>query len=288
MPPIPVYSDRPINPAKAEDAEPQTSAPHANTGNQPSSNSASTTTDPSPSQYVPAAPGAAPAPAPTGSITSNVPQVHAGQQQLEPTRTVPAANDGPPPPQPGAVPIAGATAPMTASQNTGSIPPPPRPGDAPQTTSASSKSAAITPAPSATTADAPQGPPSQFSIPPPTQNAAPTHSTTAGTTLSYGGQYGTGAGQSSGMPPAVLSAQSQGESAVSPEHPPGYVQNPYADMMSASQRAANDEAGGASGIQVSGEEAEGGLWDTAKKWVGEAGKGLQQLEEEAWKRVNGK
>ncbi|KAF2230975.1 hypothetical protein EV356DRAFT_507932 [Viridothelium virens] len=288
MPPIPVYSDRPINPAKAEDAEPQTSSPHTNTGNQPSSNLASTTTGQSPRQYAPAAPGAAPAPAPTGSITSNVPEVHAVPQQLEPTRTIPAASDGPPPPQPGSVPVPGATAPMTASQNTGSIPPPPRPGDAPQTTPTSSQSAAITPAPSTTTAGAPQGPPSQFSIPPPTQNAAPTRSTTGGTTLSYEGQYGTGAGQTGGVPPAMLSAQSRGESAVNPEHPPGYVQNPYADMMSASQRAANDEAGGAGGVPVSSGEGEGGLWDTAKKWVGEAGKGLQQLEEETWKRVNGK
>ena len=113
----------------------------------------------------------------------------------------------------------------------------------------------------------------------------------AATTLSYGGQYGPDPSQTGGAPPAVVSAQNQGAPNISPDHPPGYVQNPYAaDMMSASQRGANNALGAASGVtgNAGSAEMDRSLWDTAKKWVGEAGKGLQQLEEEAWRRVNGK
>ena len=296
MPPVPIYSDRPINPAKAEDANPQTAPPPANTSTQPSKNPASNSTT-STAENHPAAPspGAGAVPAPTGAITSRVPQVNASLARVEPTRTTTAANDAPPPPQPGAMPIARTAAPLTASQAS-SIPPPPRAGDGPTATSAFSSPAAITPSPSTTSATV-QDLPSQLSVPPPSQNAAPTHSTVPATTISYGGQYRPANGQTSRVPPAVLAAQSQGETGISPEHPPGYVQNPYADMMSRTQLETNNGLGRTSGgmglggnsdSHAESSENEPSLWDTAKKWVGEAGKGLQQLEEEAWKRVNGK
>ncbi|KAI9692316.1 MAG: hypothetical protein M1822_006547 [Bathelium mastoideum] len=298
MPPIPIYSDRPINPAKAEDAEPQTAPPPTNASSQPAGSAASNTTAELPTnRYAPAAPGAAPAPAPTGAVTSSVPQVHASTQPLAPTRTVPpTSNDAPPPPQPGAVPIPGNTAASTAFHDSHN-PPPPRAGLAPQTITSSSNphAATITPAPAAPPSSSQPPPPHQLGIPAPSTNAASTRSTTtadAGTTLSYAG--------GSGAPPALLSAQAQGEPQISPAHPPGYVQNPNADMMSAAQREANGVSGetlggGGAGVGLSGAGeggagagGEGGLWETAKRWAGEAGKGLQQLEGEAWRRVNGK
>ncbi|KAI9708324.1 MAG: hypothetical protein M1820_004028 [Bogoriella megaspora] len=263
MPPVPVYTDAPISAAKASDAEPQTSPPTAQSSNQPSNNTASNTTATSTSSYPPAAPGAAPAPAPTGSLSSTAPEVHGLNPQPAPTRTI-SANSDPPPPQPGAVPQPGNVPVTTAAAN---APAAPQPGQAPSTTSAQPM---ITPAPSTTTA-APQGPPSQFNIPAPIANAAPTRSTEPATTLSYGGHYG----ENSGPPPAVLSAGARGGAQINPEAPPGYVQSTNVDV------------GSAAGIQE-GTAEEGGIWDTAKKWAGEAGKGLQNLEAEAWKRVGGK
>jgi len=64
------------------------------------------------------------------------------------------------------------------------------------------------------------------------------------------------------------------------EHPPGYVQNPYAADGSASDRAKFEDTA----RRASEEE---GVLGTVKSYLGGVGVGLKKAEEEAWKLAKG-
>lgn len=100
---IPIHSQDPIHPAKAEAITPRTAY---QAGPSPSSQ-VPTTASETPQRYIPTRPGAA---VPT------------------PTTAAPTTSNGPPPPQPGAVPAP--QSPMTTAR--ASLPPPPRAGEKPQ------------------------------------------------------------------------------------------------------------------------------------------------------------
>jgi hypothetical protein len=65
------------------------------------------------------------------------------------------------------------------------------------------------------------------------------------------------------------------------EHPPGYVQNPYAAEATPARRASISQA------QQQQHEDEGVL-GSVKGLIGSAGEGLKGLEEKAWKWAQGK
>ncbi|KAI4828022.1 hypothetical protein E4T44_09104 [Aureobasidium sp. EXF-8845] len=137
MPPIPIYADAPITAAKADGVTPQTAPPPTRTTELPA-----TTTSTGNNSYPAAQPGAVAGPAPTGSVSRQLPPAPA------PTSTTSIQTDGPPPPQPGAAPVPF----TTASHSNGYNP----------------NSPAVPRA---------QPMPHQLNIPPPTTSALPTHST---------------------------------------------------------------------------------------------------------------
>lgn len=236
MPPIPVHIDDPITPSKPAGVTPRTEPTRT------TNTDAGVTTAPNTSPYPAAQPGAAAVPAPTPFA------------QPQPTRTTQPAtsNDGPPPPQPGAVPV--------HPSATSSIPPPPRAGEMP----------------------------SQMNIPTPSQNLAPTHSTSTATSAASGqGPTTLNFGPVGGTVPTASSA-----------HPSGYQQNVFAQEMSPAQRAsldaqeAEDRRGsfleGLGGSAGGGEKGgEGDMWSQVKGWVGAAGSKAAEIEGEVWRRVNG-
>jgi len=140
-----------------------------------------------------------------------------------------------------------------------------------------------------------QGPPPQLGIPPPTSAYTPTKSTSTTqqqpqhnntpTTINFGPVF------SPAQPGATHSSPAAAEDRrYSLEHPPGYVQNPYAADGTAEQRArlqdaAARESGG--GGMVGGDGA-AGIWDTLRKGAGEAGEWAKRMEEQAWSLAQGK
>ena len=191
MPPIPIYADAPISAPKADGVTPQTAPPPTRTSDLPA-----TTTSTNTSSYPAAQPGAAAGPAPTGSVSRQAPP--------PPTGTISTSqHDGPPPPQPGAVP-------MPFAQSNGYNPNSPA-------------------APRA------QPMPHQINIPPPTTSALPTHSTAAASPASP-----TRRPVTLPMGPVSPTMHSRPQSISS--HPPGYQQNPYAAEMTSAQRASLEAA----------------------------------------------
>jgi hypothetical protein len=174
---------------------------------------------------------------------------------VQPTPTTKTDDDGPPAPQPGAVPT-----PLSKSN----VPPPPKAGE--------------TYHPPAPTSISQPYPP-QMSIPPPTSAYGaqpPTSSTSTSTT-------------GSSAYPAPFQNVDYGAPRRSLEHPPGYQQNSYASELSSDQRraqdAANNSAGGYGGSEKGGIDTEG-MWNTASKWVTAAGNKLSETEQEIWRRIN--
>ncbi|KAE9379253.1 hypothetical protein N431DRAFT_155047 [Stipitochalara longipes BDJ] len=103
---IPVYTQSPINAAKATGITPQTTTPQ---GHPPSSNPipAAVTTSTSSSTYPSAQPGAASGPGPT----------FAPQLPLQPTPTTRETTDNPPQPQPGGLPTPASRKPITPQKS---------------------------------------------------------------------------------------------------------------------------------------------------------------------------
>jgi hypothetical protein len=246
---IPVYTQSPINASKATGTTPQTAAPQGQTSPSAPKPAPAQTTTSSTSSYPPARPGAT-VPAPTTAAQRYVPH--------QPTPTTHGqAKEGPPPPQPGAVPI-----PPHRNQ----IPPPPKAGEsyhAPQQTAAPASGVR-------------QHPP-QMSIPAPsnTYGAQPPHSSTSTTNTA-----------SASYPVAIPAAEYEGPRR-SLEHPPGYQQNTYASEPTSDQRRAQ-EANGSSGVMAG---SEGGLdadsvWNVAKKWAQTAGEKISEAEAEVWRKIN--
>lgn len=116
---IPVHTSSPINPntaAKATGTTPKTTEPES--PSIPTQTVAPTAFTDDAATYPPAQPGAAPGPAPTGAVQPT-------PTQRIPTQTMPSTY--PPPPQPGAVPVATPVYDSTSHQPT--IPPPPKAGE---------------------------------------------------------------------------------------------------------------------------------------------------------------
>ncbi|KAI1800636.1 hypothetical protein F4811DRAFT_538137 [Daldinia bambusicola] len=186
MAPIPVYTDSPITATKASGVTPQTAPPSTISRPTPTSSSPASSSQ----AYPPAQPGAVPS---LPTATAAVSQAHVSPQSSQM-----ANSNGPPAPQPGAVPI-----PTGAPKS--NIPPPPKAGEK--------------------FVDVPY--PQQMSVPPPT---APYPSQQRGTSTApvptsvYGDQGSTAL---SGPP---------GHHSL--EHPPGYHQNSNASELDNHQRSA--------------------------------------------------
>ncbi|MCJ1452691.1 hypothetical protein MMC28_003034 [Mycoblastus sanguinarius] len=202
-----------------------------------------------------------------------------------PTSTTnPSYGNGPPRPQPGAVPVP--APPATTAKP--SLPPPPKAGHKPLLPGY------YTSVQSTLTGSAqPQPYPPQMSKPPPGppyNGIPPASATSTSTTHSFPAP----------APPSDFNTANETPTRASLEHPPGYVQNPYASDMTPDQRFAteqqasrsgnlpslgyNDNRKGASSAEL---EDEGSVWDTAKKWVKEKGEQANELHGQIWDRLNG-
>ena len=242
MPPIPIYSKSPINAAKADGVTPQTAAVEEQ--NPSDLKPAPISTEDQPQQYPAARPGAVPSlPAPTGAVQA---QRYA---PVQPTPTQPLGDQGPPPPQPGAVPIA------PGAKST--LPPPPKAGEAyhpPVQTSAPQPAASVP-------------------YPPQMGMAAPTvASSQRGTSTAFVSQFSRPVEVGGGL-----------------EHPPGYHQNASASGFNSYQRPAHSAAerdGREEQRATFDDDGEGTMWDSAKKFAQAAGDKLSAAEHEVWRRIN--
>ncbi|KAI9740663.1 MAG: hypothetical protein M1818_004627 [Claussenomyces sp. TS43310] len=258
---IPVYTQSPITATKASGVTPQTQAPPSSISSPSKPGYApATTTATSSSTYPLAQPGASVA-APMPAPTSSASQRYSPVQAISTTKT---AGDVPPAPQPGAFP----TPEHSLRSN---LPPPPKSGEHYQP-----------PQPSM-----PQPYPPQMAIPPPTNiYGAPPPSSSTSTTTTSASTY-------------LAPMDTYEAPRKSFEHPPGYVQNPYASNFSGDRRRAQaaqqDPTGRGLGGYTSGNSSPKAafgvdpeaVWNTAKRWANTAGQKLQETEEMVWKRVNG-
>jgi hypothetical protein len=243
---IPIYTQSPINASKASGVTPQTATPQEQTT--PRIPIAATASSTSPSTYPPAQPGAVAYPGPTATRNVEV-------QPLFPTPTTRVGEDGPPPPQPGAVPT-------PASRTTI---PPPRSGEKyrPKETGTSA-------APPVT------GQPYQLGIPPPSQHRAQPQGSSTSTTTTASASYPVG------IPSAEFGAPRR-----SLEHPPNYQQNAYASELTSDQRRAQEANMSGIGAQDTSEGVGGmDFLNTAKKWAQHAGEKISEAEAEVWRRIN--
>ncbi|KAL3428357.1 hypothetical protein PVAG01_01866 [Phlyctema vagabunda] len=253
---IPIYTQSPINAAKASAVTPQTSTAPPPTYTTPTTPAAApATTTAAPSAYPVARPGAS-VPASTGTA----------HQRYAPTAT--QENNGPPPPQPGAVPT-----PMSSSK--GNLPPPPKAGQSYQSYQAPSAAA---PAPM------PLPYPAQMAIPPPTN--------------AFGAQPPTSSTATANTPSSAYPVPVQDYGAApreSIEHPPGYQQNAYASELTNDQRRAQEVTNASSdtslglggfGQSQSEDSTAGTMWDTAKKWAQTAGEKISEGEQQVWRKIN--
>lgn len=305
MPPIQIQLDSPINAAKA--ASPTSSR----SGITPSP-ATTTATGSSASPYTPARPSAVASFAtPTHTSTSLEPS-----PSRSPTRTTaPPHSDGPPPPQPGAVPVpsSGYATPRSSRHSRD-----------PSAASTGRKDSIYAPSNPFTSEPPPPMPaivptamPRQLSIPPPQTNYATPDSTSTPSFTNPAYQTSSydpprmGSLVPAPPPPETSSyyssnaaAYTYGAAAPPPTlvHPPGYQQNPYADAMTPSARA-NQAAherrpsvlsGLAEAVGVSGNDstsfetspADEGAWGAAKKWMGGVAEKAAQVEGEVWRRFS--
>lgn len=243
MPPIPVYSASPISAAKADGVTPKTAQEDSSS---PQQQQAATASNPAGSRgYPPAAPAAAPSlPKPTGALQAPF------RSSIRPTPTSAiSGSDGPPPPQPGAVPV-----PPGGYSVKQAVPPPPKAGESLENmqtgpTTMPPQMGYLPPEPSQPI----QGRWSTTTTQPPPPMAGNYFQQGGG---AGGGLHGAGAGYS---PPAG-----------------GYQQNVHAAGYSGYQgRSDYDDHSG-----------DPGVWDAAKKWASSAGESLAAAEHEVWKRIN--
>lgn len=243
MPPLP----KPIAAAKPEGVSPATAQAddRADGKTMPVSTPATSTADSSSITPLMPAPGAAAVmPIPSGVAHIN---------KTLPTQTSSTAtSDGPPPPQPGAVP--------SAPMQTGSRSPPHAAPSYPI-----------------------QAPP-QTSIPAPTGTALHGRSTSTATTAT---SIGTGP-TTLDLGPVSSAQQSHHEYG----RPEGYVQNPFAADPSPQQRARQDAfasilpAPTADAVGGSSETGGNGVWESVKEMATAAGTKVAEAEAEVWKRIN--
>ncbi|QDS73544.1 hypothetical protein FKW77_000347 [Venturia effusa] len=186
--------------------------------------------------------------------------------QTEPTRTTTTVTSqlyqpsGPPPPQPGARPAS-----PTGRMPSFCHPPGPQPDDAPHpynqyhVTEIHIKTS--------TAYQQPAQPPSQASIQSPADNKAPTHSTASQIAMLSPSETGR-----ANLLGEIIES-SCGRRSL--EHPPGYVQNPYAADGTAQDRMRFEQA------QQEASEEEG-VAGTVKNLLSGAGSALKKAEESAW------
>lgn len=291
---VTIHTSSPITAAKPSGITPQTvssegqplsAAPAGNPATPTTSTASSSTYQPS---YRQAAPGQAPTPAATSSVSRP-----AQQPTATPTMTSTTSSyDGPPAPQPGPTPSPFT---RTYSANT-NLPPPPKAGEKPQPAEyyTPSRSPARSLAPT-------HSYPPQTSIPPPASYnfGQPSGSTTGisnAPSYPYSNSNTMFQTQSQTQPPPThttpLGVQGLGADPRRPsfEHPPGYVQNPYASAQPYNQRNDSPSMGysaGSSNSKNGVHDSEGlSLWDTARSWAKSAGEKASQVEGDIWRRIN--
>lgn len=227
------------------------------------------------SPISPAKPGSTTLEGETPSNTSSYPPAQPGAAPT-PTRT--QATDprhGPLPPQPGATPVPSHPI-VTAKAN---LPPPPKAGEVPKPPEY------YTPAQATPTKSTQSQPyPQQMTLPSPSvsHGQPPASTTSTASTLSFASTASLSSSQHSRpTPTSSFPPSGSNRDKASLEHPPGYVQNPYASDMTPSQRFATEQAsqsGGSPalgynenrGTSNAGFEDDAGLWGMAKKWAKEA------------------
>ena len=256
-----VHTQDPIHPTKAEAIFPQMAnqvSPEA-PSRSPISNASM------PQRYAPARPGAV-IPTPTSTVD-------------------PSLNNGPPPPQPGAFPVA--NPPLTTAKP--SLPPPPKVGEKPQAPEY------YTPVQSQHAQQ--QRYPAQLSHPSLGSGITglpPASTTSTTTTPSF----------LPTVPPTKLPEAAEDPRHASLEHPPGYVQDPYASEMTSDQRFATEQQAhevqpetlpsfghisNHSRRKSSGFlEDDKGVLDAAVQWGKQKGEQLGDLHEQMWDSIGRK
>ncbi len=223
--------------------------------------------------------------APSTTASDGYPPARSGAAAPTPTRTTDLTGSGPPAPQPGAIPAP----PPPATTAKATLPPPPKVGEKPLPAGYYAPTQAT---PTATQPPLPQSSPPQLSQPPANtaSHGIPPSSTTSTLTR-----------PSFPIPaplntfPTSNSTESSGR--VSLEHPPNYVQNPFASDMAPDQRFATQQqeqmnrssAGSVLGYSENSRPVfeEESSWDV-KKWAKDAGKQLSKVEGQIWESINGR
>ena len=218
----------------------------------------------------------------TASITTaashGYPPAKPGAAVPTPTATS-KSTYSPPAPQPGAAPIP----PPPTTTTKPSLPPPPKAGEKPMPPGYY--------APVHSTATKLQPYPPQMAQPPlgSYPNGIPPRSTISTTEPSF----------PLSAPPINLPAASAGSpSRASLEHPPGYVQNPYASDMTPAQRLAasrrenESETSPSLGItnNANGNHAGSGeeesVWSMTTKWARKKGEQASELHGQVWEKID--
>ncbi|MCJ1274416.1 hypothetical protein MMC21_002212 [Puttea exsequens] len=213
----------------------------------------------------------APQPTLTSAASNGYPFAQPGAAAPTPTRPATIAAQEPPSPRPRAIP---APQPSTITAKA-TLPPPPKAGETARPVE-HYNSTPLHPA-------QPQQYPYQMSQPPLTPNpkGIPSGSTTSTTST----------------PSYTTQTSLEAPARASLEHPPGYVQNPYASDMTPTQRLAqeqqeNDSTSlgyndyGITSKAAGGEE--GGLWDMASKGLRKAGEEASKLHGKIWNSLGDK
>ncbi|KAJ9161511.1 hypothetical protein NKR19_g2196 [Coniochaeta hoffmannii] len=253
MPPIPIYTKSPINAAKADGVTPQTAEASENKveKQQPPTTTATSAQQQS-GGYPAAQPGAVP---PLPAVTP-APATSQQYAPIQPTPTTSLGYQGPPPPQPGAAPVA----PGAASQTPASAPPP-------ATGTQPARLPGQGPPPATSTY------PPQMSVPPPTVAHAQRGTSSTAFAVPYG------AGQADPSHPPGYQQNINADQFTSSQRE-GY----HTAMHSSSGWGAGGEGGGGG----DGGEGEEGVWGAARKWAQAAGDKLSAAESEVWRRINKK
>ncbi|KFY46720.1 hypothetical protein V495_02293 [Pseudogymnoascus sp. VKM F-4514 (FW-929)] len=281
---IPVYTQSPITAAKADGVTPQTAGPETSTkSSAPASKPATTTAVPSTTSPYAPQPGQPAVPAPTGSLGPSTGPAN----NYTPSPTTKTADQGPPAPQPGAVP----TAPGRAKSP---LPPPPKVGEK-----------YTPPEPAPQTTSPPYPPQMGFCTNSPGTSKEPPSTTTEGwrevhTTRASTTNYKPAISPSDGVCAAGEPVPAYGDGVATvwelPHHVAGTGARASAEKeLRASTwvsteslwRRRHDGRPWHRAGDIDDNAGEESIWETAKKWATTAGGKLAETEAEIWKRVNG-
>ncbi|ORY18037.1 hypothetical protein BCR34DRAFT_596606 [Clohesyomyces aquaticus] len=203
------------------------------------------------------------------TATANPPPTRTAPASAPATTTTSSSSD-PPAPQPGARP-----APPTGSAYAPapSTPAAPQPGAIPSAPGPSYTATHYT------TETRYSGPPSQFSIPPPSDTRLAGRSTTTSTDASKPGPTQLNMGPvASPYQPQHSQGAVQGGERRSLENPPGYMQNPDNSPYAPGGNATGEQSG----------SGDAGIGGAAWNMLSKAGEALKKGEEAAWRAVGNK